>query len=243
MIQSFPQYVERVLRTESGAPPIDHEMPIALQWRSATPTIYARLQHAVMGLVTEVGELVRPTVDLAEHFRVCGSFDPDCEGAYDDWKNMREEIGDLWWYTALLCHVLNVDTEGTPMDCPDGSKANDEARAATPLTLPEQQHAMIATVGGLMDVLKRVRYYRFDESVFEPKELRKLVGGAVVWLGQMILFTEHFFGAYDDNPARALTAIWSENIAKLQARYPEKFTTDAAFNRDLAAEAAAVERT
>lgn len=55
--------------------------------------------HMIMGMMTEVGELV------------------DCfkkELAYDkqiDWINVPEEIGDLMWYIACFCKINNFDLE------------------------------------------------------------------------------------------------------------------------------------
>lgn len=55
--------------------------------------------HMVMGMTTEVGELVDVfKKDLAYKKPV-------------DWVNVKEEIGDLMWYVANFCTVNNIDIE------------------------------------------------------------------------------------------------------------------------------------
>lgn len=55
--------------------------------------------HMVMGMTTEVGELVDVfKKDLAYNKPV-------------DWVNVKEEIGDLMWYVANFCTINNFDIE------------------------------------------------------------------------------------------------------------------------------------
>lgn len=49
-----------------------------------------RIDHAISGLVTEVGELQ----DTIKRFKQYGK--------PIDWNNVREEIGDIFWYLTLL---------------------------------------------------------------------------------------------------------------------------------------------
>lgn len=49
-----------------------------------------RVLHAIIGLITEIGELITP-------FRL-----HVFEGQEMDWQNFTEEVGDLFWYMALL---------------------------------------------------------------------------------------------------------------------------------------------
>lgn len=58
-----------------------------------------RLLHGVMGLETEVGEFMD---GLKKHIFY---------GKPLDRVNLKEELGDLFWYLAILCDVLGSDFE------------------------------------------------------------------------------------------------------------------------------------
>ena len=58
-----------------------------------------RALHAYMGLMTEVGELVDT---FKKHIFY---------GKEIDHENLVEEMGDLFWYTALMADVLGVSFE------------------------------------------------------------------------------------------------------------------------------------
>ena len=81
-------YVQEVLRTES----CDFER---ISERLKDPRII-RLLHAFMGLETEVGELMDA---LKKHIFY---------GKTLDWVNVKEELGDLEWYTAVASDVSQV---------------------------------------------------------------------------------------------------------------------------------------
>lgn len=59
----------------------------------------AEILHAVLGIVTEVGELIDATLDYI------------VAGKELDKANIGEEIGDLRWYEAILIRKLGLDTE------------------------------------------------------------------------------------------------------------------------------------
>ena len=64
-----------------------------------TGDVTARLEHAVMGIVTEAGELM----DQIKHTKIYGH--------KLDKVNMKEEAGDVMWYLALLARELNSSFE------------------------------------------------------------------------------------------------------------------------------------
>lgn len=66
--------------------------------RSTDDTI-VRLDHAGMGMVTEVGEFM----DVLKRFKIYGK--------KIDFINLGEEVGDLMWYIALTCNALNINLE------------------------------------------------------------------------------------------------------------------------------------
>lgn len=65
----------------------------------ATGEVTPRIEHAVFGLVTEVGELM-DALKRSKFYSVP-----------IDKINMIEEVGDLMWYLALLCDELDVSFE------------------------------------------------------------------------------------------------------------------------------------
>lgn len=56
-----------------------------------------RLNHAVIGMMGEVGELAA-AVERWLHY-----------GQALDLGNIREEVGDVLWYVALACNTLDLD--------------------------------------------------------------------------------------------------------------------------------------
>ena len=136
---------------------------------------------------------------------------------YDEFYNTRshveivEEFGDLMWYIALLADVANVDL----------------SIIEQPLVLTGWVNTWAAKCA---DIGKRWKYYNIPPS---ESALIEAVSQLYVHM------REHWIKivAEDGNFSEAL----DRNIAKLRARYPEKFTTEAAANRDLVAERAALE--
>lgn len=60
---------------------------------------YPRLQHSIMGIVTEAGE-------LQDAFKKYAYY-----GKELDTTNVIEELGDVLWYVALACNDLNIPME------------------------------------------------------------------------------------------------------------------------------------
>lgn len=79
-------YIKDAIRTESR------------RWLSIAETD-ARVLHGAMGLCTEAGELL----DAVKKYLF-----------YDkspDKVNMKEEIGDAFWYLAVICDALDISFE------------------------------------------------------------------------------------------------------------------------------------
>jgi len=82
------EYIKKALRTESK------------KYRFCkTDDITPRIEHAVMGIVTEAGELI----DAVKKAKIYG--------LKLDRTNIIEEMGDLMWYLALLTDDLNTSFE------------------------------------------------------------------------------------------------------------------------------------
>jgi NTP pyrophosphatase (non-canonical NTP hydrolase) len=86
---NFTEYTQLVLRTESPANDAVEERMLR----------HTRALHALMGLQTEIGELV--DVWKREIF-----YNKSSDGV-----NIIEEIGDIAWYLALLCDHIDVEFE------------------------------------------------------------------------------------------------------------------------------------
>lgn len=148
---------------------------------------HARELHGVLGLVTELAELEQ-------------SSDP---------LNFAEEVGDLWWYVALLADCYGLHDQ---MEC---VIVSDIPRDAA-------MQALRTNVGELANVYKARFFY----------------GREINWCA-----AREYFGAI----VLSLTAIcppsdcWSANAAKLITRYGDKFSEHRANNRNLDAEAQALD--
>jgi NTP pyrophosphatase (non-canonical NTP hydrolase) len=81
------EYIQKALRTES---------PYRFE---ATGGVTARIEHGVMGVVGEAGELM----DAVKKSKF--------NGRVFDRVNLVEEIGDVMWYLALLADELGVSFE------------------------------------------------------------------------------------------------------------------------------------
>ena len=90
---------------------------------------------------------------------------------------------------------------------------------------PRIEHAVMGMVtesAKLMSILKKTKIY--------GKDLDRLglidEAGDVMWY--LAILADELGVSFED--------LWEKNIAKLQKRYPEKFTSDKALNRDMAGE-------
>lgn len=78
---------------------------------------------------------------------------------------------------------------------------------------------MVTESGEFMDMMKKHIFYGKPQDEVNLKEEI----GDIMWYAAIAL--EALGSSFDE--------VMEKNIAKLQARYPEKFTTDKAVNRDL----------
>jgi NTP pyrophosphatase (non-canonical NTP hydrolase) len=82
------EYINNALRTETPEYAF-----------TATGAVTPRLEHSVMGVVTEAGELM----DAIKKTKIYGK--------QLDHVNLIEEAGDLMWYLAILADELQVSFE------------------------------------------------------------------------------------------------------------------------------------
>lgn len=128
------------------------------------------------------------------------------------WLNAVEELGDFCWFVALAASALNCD--------PFADQAHFAKINPAPPLLAE-------AVGEFVTTVKKAYAYG---AVLDSKHLRFLLGAMVMRIAAIA----------EAKADRSMDELLSGNIAKLQARYPEKFTAEAALTRDLRGEALAL---
>lgn len=148
-----------------------------------------RLHHGVIGLIGEIAEL-----QAALHA--------------GDIKEMQEEIGDCYWYLALLARANQFNLF--------------EVGYAPTLNEPDEAYlqGLLQHCGNLADAIKRVTIYNQPYLPDGCWKIREHILLCVRWL-QAAARVEGF-----DNEL-----ILFENIAKLRKRYPEAYSDAAALHR------------
>lgn len=174
------EYVELACVTESVVEPIEG--------------LDSRMLHGLMGMCTEAGEFIDA---LKRHLYY---------GKELDTVNLLEEVGDLCWYLAIICDVMDLNFEEEV----DKAMALNDDTECRPL-------------------------------LFVASELNAVCGGNLVTMttqGQPHVVTPLFvlIDELIDELEGSWTEICDKNIAKLKARYGEKFDAHKALNRDTDAE-------
>ncbi|NEN87993.1 MAG: hypothetical protein F6K48_03325 [Okeania sp. SIO3H1] len=190
-IPDFKSYIPLALRTESIERPAEN-------WQSHIPLTLYRVNHALTGLITEISELLE-------------AFKADTV----DYVLVAEELGDAWWYMAILADVFDFDTLDVP--------AADQRRSLL-IVAEVVEHA-----GAAFDVVKRRIYYNADDT--SKKASWGIVEEKAMLISSLLCTLS----------GNNLPIIWQRNIAKLAKRYPDKFSSEKALNRDLDAERQALE--
>jgi NTP pyrophosphatase (non-canonical NTP hydrolase) len=142
----------------------------------------------------------------------------DAQNSVDvfDYVNLAEEAGDLAWYTAIALSAMELDPmEFWPANYPNSDKATiDEISGAVDL--------LVIEVGEFNNQLKRAIFYgKGPDQEATEKALRGIC--------QTVRILACDAGT-------DLSTVMERNIAKLTARYGEKFSEYAALNRDLKTE-------
>lgn len=149
-----------------------------------------RALHAALGLTTEFAELVTST----------------------DRTNLKEEVGDLLWYCAILADELEITFNGAKVQADTGVIEGHD----------HELQSVFFAVGEINDVVKRACFYGLE---LDRRRLAKNLG--------LLLLTIEYAIRHEK---LTLEQCMEANIAKLKKRYPVRFTTEAAVNRDLEGE-------
>lgn len=184
----FSEYTSLAIKTESPLQPLGD---------------ISRLAHAIIGINTEIGEIY----DGIEN-----STEEDV-----DMVNLIEEVGDLYWYVAILLDSNNciddkhISTTIIPTDTYINSFSN-----------------IRMSSNELLDILKKHLFYG------RPLNYEKIISISINL--KIMLDTVSYL--LESTPIRVMT----KNIEKLSTRYPEKFTEYHAENRNLEEERRVLEK-
>ena len=183
---TWKEYVDLAIRTKSTLNPLTNDVN--------ERGLNADVLHGVIGLATENDEL-RIGIENMDH------------------PNIKEELGDMFWYIAIITRGLKIDHEWSKLV----ETRYNEIESIDDIMELER------CIAELLDIVKRVMFYgtHYNGSSFE-KHLKDLYLNLIVYIG----FDEEL--DYQE--------ILKLNINKLKARYPNKFNMDNSINRDLEAE-------
>ena len=156
--------------------------------------VNTRLNHGIMGLVTEVGELLEPFMD-------------EENSPWTHIVNIKEEVGDILWYLAIIMDELSLSYDDLVPFINEESSCNIYVLN------------LVVESSRLQDDLKKHIYYgnELDMNLIEKRV--NLFVANLIGIAKELEFT--------------LEEVAETNINKLKARYPNKFTSEDALNRDL----------
>jgi len=174
-------YIQNAIQTESQ---IDDRMRDRLLQKRTI-----RLLHSILGLVSECEEL-----DLAIKA--------------DDSVNLVEEIGDIFWYSAIGLDEIGAEFFD--------EISEDLACFNTP---QDEMTKIVLTASKLSDMVKKWIFYGQEMNLDDIEN-----GILNIVLCASAIGKEFGYNYLD---------IQRRNIAKLKARYPKKFESEKAINRDL----------
>lgn len=136
----------------------------------------------------------------------------------DSGVNAIEEIGDVLWYLACCQRAIGFSLSPVATDC------------AT-LSGSKQSLLMLYHSSTALDTAKR--WWMYGKSPAVDVASKQALGIAQCAVNLVMI---HAAGSLGLPAQDVIQAARIANIAKLQKRYPEKFTQDRAINRDVASE-------
>jgi len=189
---NLEEYIDGARRTESSLTPLaDSVVKLGLT---------NRMYHGIIGICTEIGEIVEAY-----------------EKSNVDFVNVAEEIGDAFWYTAVLFDELNI-------------KPKDEDLVE--YNMNELPSVLIVMSADMLDKTKKTMFYGKEYSV------ETLENQIITFYQALIMCVNGLTEHLDVTKEK----VWSINLNKLKIRYPEKFNLNDAEVRDLKTERIELEK-
>lgn len=181
-------------------------VPLALRTEKPLPTASLRMEHACMGLITEVGEFVTE-IKRTEIYKK--ELDGERKG------HICEEIGDVLWYVAILLDTIQADVlfvQETLQNYSMGIKPEDNS---------EDKLSAMALVSGehVGRICHLVMACEMKESLTQEDQ-GYILASVSVLLEVCRVLAEHC--------GSTLEACMDANIAKLRVRYPDAYSNEAA---------------
>lgn len=177
-------------------------IPQALRTEAPLPTALDRLKHAALGLITETGEFTTEVKRISIYGK---ALDDTAKGGGTLRTHIAEEIGDTLWYVAIAADALALPAQVVAYS--GGTVTFDYTLNRNFL---QETSLRITQINGLI-----------VESILDRSEAdRHLI------LPQLILPLLHNLNVLAQVIGTDLQAIADDNIAKLQARYPDKFSAE-----------------
>ncbi len=168
--------------------------------------------------------LISPLINSIHMILGMGSEIEELYEAIDngDFVNVGEELSDGNWYAANYCNIHKIEPELEPFT------PHDQPLEVNIPALKEAVVELVKVVSKLQDLDKKLLAYRRPVMHETRKE--------AIELYLAILHSAYIFAGVDAEKSM------ENNINKLIKRFPDKFSTYLANNRDLAAERIELER-
>jgi hypothetical protein len=189
----FDEYIPWAIRTENVN-------AMSIRQRMLDDNVI-RMLHAVIGMTTEIGELTEAIHKLDSHRNEA------------EWANFREEVGDVFWYVAVMYDAAVAKFGQIAVRIPtwDHSWANGDClETSKQISL---EGALASTVGALANLIKRHIFYG-DELVVDALLMR---------LHNVYKTLRLCLDFYYSGASCTYYNTLADNIEKLRKRHGKKF--------------------
>jgi NTP pyrophosphatase (non-canonical NTP hydrolase) len=193
---------------------LSHEEYLKLSERTMGTNFYLNNQSLINLLHSAIGT----QTEVGELFEAFSEVEPEFAKDDIDAVNIVEEVSDVTWYLAIAHRELDINYEDLKL-------------TIVPFDA-EEFHTVLENLNiassNFLDIIKKKAFYDKPINLDDVKKHLGIIYSDLHWL--LLNFGE-----------KTLAETRAVNINKLQARFPEKFTTENANNRNLEKERAILE--
>jgi NTP pyrophosphatase (non-canonical NTP hydrolase) len=182
---------------------------LAARTEKQLPTIFARLEHAALGIGTEVGEIATPIKRIAIYDKQLTDLEKNGKTLL---QNLAEEIGDVLWYLAIIDNVGPRDIFQAASLRPNRALADDLQVSALKSTSRRLQ-VFAGAISMQVEDLYVGLYVGDDPTDSVSADARGLL--------QELVNLAYLLGL-------DIVQIAADNIAKLRERFPDAYSNEAA---------------